>query len=162
MSIPCIFFFIIIIFFFFEDHVLYFILFSCHIHVQLLQQHFGGHPGLGFGGIWFPIFCDFCKPIVILFTCLSSDPGPSCDILNLVDIADVLRILSRRVSSVMHLKVLKLYEGLPLLLHLLIGPCPVFYACSPVLLMSNFRTNHYPFCLHASSRIPQSIASDAP
>jgi len=67
----------------------YFILFFCDIHVQLLQQHFGGHSGLGFGGVWFPIFCDFCKPVVILFTCLPFDSGPSCDILNLADVADV-------------------------------------------------------------------------
>jgi len=45
------------------------------------------------------------------------------------------RILSRRVSPIMRLKVLKRYESLPLLLHLLIGSCPVFYACSSILLI---------------------------
>jgi len=36
------------------------------------------------------------------------------------------RILSRRVLPMMHLKVLKLYEDLLLLPHLLIGPCLLF------------------------------------
>jgi len=46
-------------------------------------------------------------------------------ILNLADVADVLRILSRRVFLVMHLKVLNLYE----VFHLLTEPCPVLLRC---------------------------------
>jgi len=41
----------------------------------------------------------------------------------------------------MHLKVLNLYEALLLLFHFFIGPCPVFYAYSPVILIFNFRIN---------------------
>jgi len=40
----------------------------------------------------------------------------------------LLRILFRRVSPLMRLKVLNFYEDLIFLLHLLIRPCPVFYS----------------------------------
>jgi len=46
----------------------------------------------------------------------------------------LLRILFRGVLLVMQLKVFKLYEGLLLLLYLLIRPCPVSY---PVCLFSS-------------------------
>jgi len=42
-----------------------------------------------------------------------------------------LRILSRRMLPLMHLKLLNFYESL-LFLHLLIRPCSVFYANVPV------------------------------
>jgi len=51
--------------------------------------------------IWFFIFCDFCKSVIISIS-------PSYSILNLADVADVslLRILFRRMLPVMHLTVL--------------------------------------------------------
>jgi hypothetical protein len=46
------------------------------------------------GDVWLSIFCDFCKPIIIHLVCMvspcsSPDSGPSYDILNLADVADI-------------------------------------------------------------------------
>jgi len=43
--------------------------------------------------VWFPIFCDFCKPVIghpvyTLSPCTSPDSGPAYDILNRADVAD--------------------------------------------------------------------------
>jgi len=90
-------------FFFFEDHVPYFILFFCDVHVQLLHQHFGGHPSGGLVSHFLRFLqTGFYHPVYMLVFWF----WPILWILQMLRMSSS-RILSRRVSPVMHFKVLK-------------------------------------------------------
>jgi len=77
--------------------ILHSIHFCCDVGHPSCASTFGRSARLG---VWFSIFCDSCKPVII-----HPDSDPSCGILNLADVADVLRVLSRRALPVMHLKI---------------------------------------------------------
>jgi len=102
------FFFFYFFFIFFQNQVLNFI--QCDIGDQFSHHVLEGRPG-SLEMFSFPFSFNFCKPVIIHLVYIvslysSADSGPSYGILDLADVANIFQILFRRMSLVMHLKVL--------------------------------------------------------
>jgi len=74
-----------------------------------------------FGSPFFVIFANRSSFCLHDRPCSSPDSDPSCDILNLANLANSIP----QNVAVMHLQILNLYEGL---VRLLVESCPIFYS----------------------------------